>query len=139
MAERSKATSQLTGRTVLIVDDDRDIRDSVDAAFKAVGAETITCGDGNSAVRLSLDHKPDLVILDMMLPGRSGFLVLEKIKGFDDSPIVIMITANEGHRHKDFAEGLGADLYLEKPVSLEFMITESARLLDAFGSPADKN
>lgn len=110
---------------VLIVDDDRDVLDSMDAAFRAEGAETIKCSDGNDAVRHCLsDDPPDLVILDMMLPKRSGFLVLEKIKGHEESPLVIMVTANEGKRHQAYAESLGVDRYMLKPVPLQ-------RLLDA--------
>lgn len=120
---------QLADRFVLIVDDESDIRESVETVFKAEGARTITCSDGNKAVRMCLDEKPDLVILDMMLPGRSGFLVLEKIKGYEDSPVVIMITANEGKRHRSFATGLGADLYLQKPFSMDVLIERSVELL----------
>jgi len=120
---------QLADRFVLIVDDESDIRESVEAVFKAEGARTQSCSDGNKAVRMCLEDKPDLVILDMMLPGRSGFLVLEKIKGYEDSPVVIMITANEGKRHRSFATGLGADLYLQKPFSMDVLIEKSAALL----------
>jgi len=119
----------LFDRTVLIVDDDADIRASVEAVFRANGARTMSCDNGNAAVRISLEHKPELVILDMMLPGQSGFLVLEKIKGFEDSPLVIMITANEGKRHRDFATGLGADRYLQKPVSLDVLLETAESLL----------
>jgi len=129
-ARQDESKGVLDGRRVLIVDDDADIRSSAEAAFKAEGAETLTCSDGNSAVQICNDKKPALVILDMMLPGRSGFLVLERIKGYEDSPLVIMITANEGRRHKDFAEGLGADLYLQKPVGLEQMLEAAVRLLE---------
>jgi len=131
MSQESGKTKQglLDGRKILIVDDDPDVRSSVEAAFKAEGADTLTCGDGNAAVKMCTDKKPDLVVLDMMLPGRSGFLVLERIKGYEDSPLVIMITANEGKRHKDFAQGLGADLYLQKPVGLEQLLEASAELI----------
>ncbi|MCC6908921.1 MAG: response regulator [Phycisphaerales bacterium] len=120
---------QLADRSVLIVDDESDIRESVETVFKAEGARTRTVSDGNSAVRICLDEKPDLVVLDMMLPGRSGFLVLEKIKGYEDSPVVIMITANEGKRHRSFATGLGADLYLQKPFSMDVLVEKSVELL----------
>lgn len=124
-----KPSDALTERRVLIVDDDPEVRASIEAVFKAEGADTTSTGDGNSAVKLTLDTKPDLVVLDMMLPGRSGFLVLEKIKGYEDSPAVIMITANEGRRHRDYAQGLGADKYLQKPVSLEQLIDAARSLL----------
>lgn len=107
---------------VLIVDDDRDVLESIDAAFQAEGALTQVALDGNEAVRICREEPPDLVILDMMLPRRSGFLVLEKIKGFSDSPAVIMVTANEGRRHEAYAMSLGADRYMLKPVPLERLL-----------------
>jgi DNA-binding response OmpR family regulator len=75
------------------------------------------------------EEDPDVVLLDMMLPGRSGFLVLEKIKGYEDAPIVIMLTANEGRRHQMYAESLGVDGYLVKPVPLDRLITTCLDLL----------
>lgn len=122
--------SRLEGARVLIVDDDRDVLESINVAFRAEGAETSLAGDGNEAVRKTLDEAPDLVILDAMLPGRSGFLALEKIKGREDSPIVIMVTANEGKRHKAYAESLGADRYLYKPVPLDSLLRAAAELLE---------
>lgn len=116
---------------VLIVDDDEDVLESMDAAFQAEGALTQVAKDGNEAVRICQEETPDLVILDMMLPKRSGFLALEKIKGFDDSPIVIMVTANEGKRHQAYAESLGVDRYLLKPVPLSKLIDTAVELLDA--------
>jgi DNA-binding response OmpR family regulator len=116
---------------VLIVDDDRDILESIEAAFQTEGALTQTCMDGNEAVKICQEDPPDMVILDMMLPKRSGFLVLEKIKGKDESPIVIMVTANEGKRHQAYAESIGADKYLLKPVPLERLLDEAVRLWEA--------
>lgn len=120
----------LDGVRVLIVDDDRDVLDSFNAAFIAEGAETQAVEDGNAAVAVCLQDPPDLVVLDMMLPKRSGFLVLEKIKGHEDSPLVIMVTANEGRRHQAYAESLGVDKYLLKPVPLSRLIDVAVELLD---------
>lgn len=114
---------------ILIVDDDPDVLASIDAAFQSEGAATLTCSDGNEAVRLCNEKNPDLVVLDMMLPRRSGFLVLERIKGRDDSPFVIMVTANEGKRHQAYAESVGADRYLIKPVPLERLLATARELL----------
>jgi DNA-binding response OmpR family regulator len=116
---------------VLIVDDDRDVLESFNVAFESEGAETICVADGNDAVRMCIDDPPDLVILDMMLPQRSGFGVLEKIKGHEDSPLVIMVTANEGKRHQAYAESLGCDKYLLKPLPLATLLNEAAALLEA--------
>ena len=114
---------------VLIVDDDRDVLESIDAAFQAEGALTQLAMDGNQAVEICLEDPPDLVVLDMMLPKRSGFLALEKIKGHVDSPVVIMVTANEGKRHQAYAESLGVDKYMLKPVPLERLLVVAAELL----------
>lgn len=116
---------------VLIVDDEKDILDSIDAAFQSEGALTLTAMDGDEAVRICNDDPPDLVILDMMLPKRSGFLALEKIKGKENSPIVIMVTANEGKRHQAYGESLGVDAYMLKPVPLGLLLNKAADLLDA--------
>lgn len=119
---------RLDGIKVLIVDDDSEIRAALDQAMQAEGALTQTCGDGNTAVRICESDPPDLVVLDMMLPKRSGFLVLEKIKRFDNAPKVVMVTANEGRRHQQYAEALGVDGYILKPVRLEKLISLAQRL-----------
>ncbi len=115
---------------VLIVDDERDVLESVDAAFQSEGALTLTAMDGDAAVEICLDDPPDLVVLDMMLPKRSGFLALEKIKGREDSPLVIMITANEGRRHQAYADSLGVDAYLLKPVPLGRLLDTAVELIE---------
>ena len=122
-------TDQLDGTRVLIVDDDPDIRESVDVAFQSAGALTLTADNGDDAVAICAEDPPDLVVLDMMLPGRSGFLALEKIKGHEDSPIVIMVTANEGKRHSEYAEAIGVDAYLIKPVPLSRLLETATELL----------
>jgi DNA-binding response OmpR family regulator len=116
---------------VLIVDDDRDIADAFEAALQSEGALTQVCSNGNDAVRVCHEDPPDVVLLDMMLPGRSGFLVLEKIKGYDNSPAVIMVTANEGRRHQAYAESLGVDSYMIKPVPLEKLIERIEKIMEA--------
>lgn len=135
-------TDQSAGRLedvrVLIVDDDQDVLESMQAAFQAEGALTLAVGDGNSAVdACNDDPPPDLVILDMMLPGRSGFLALERIKGHEDSPAVIMVTANEGKRHQAYAESLGVDGYMLKPVPLTRLLEEAVAVMKARN--ADEN
>ncbi|HYE62752.1 MAG TPA: response regulator [Phycisphaerales bacterium] len=131
MMTKDQETGRLTDVKVLIVDDDRDILESIDAAFQAEGALTQCVMDGNEAVRVCREEPPDIVILDMMLPKRSGFLALEKIKGCEDSPIVIMVTANEGKRHQAYAESLGVDRYLQKPVPLGKLLDTAVELLKA--------
>ena len=120
---------RLDGYTILIVDDDPDILESFDLATRAEGAETVLAEDGTEAVSVALSSEPDAVILDMMLPKRSGFLVLEEILSMDPSPIVVMVTANEGKRHMAYAKTLGVAAYLIKPVGLDKLITTVSCLL----------
>ena len=125
-------TQTLDGKRVLLVDDDGDILTSMQAAFEPTGAVVETANNGNKAVELAEKSQPDLVILDMMLPGRSGFLVLEKIKAKkpkNSKPYVIMITGNQGARHKMYAESLGVSEYFTKPVKMDKLISTAERLV----------
>ncbi len=122
----------LDGKRVLLVDDDNDILTSIEAAFETTGATVETASNGNRAVEIAEQSHPDLVILDMMLPGRSGFLVLERLKAKkprNSLPHVIMITGNQGARHKMFAESLGVSEYFNKPVKLDKLVATAERLL----------
>lgn len=129
-------TGRLSGIKVLVVDDDPDILEAVDEALRSEGADTRLVNNGNDAVAAVGEEPFRLVVLDMMLPGRSGFLVLEKIKGREDSPPVIMLTANEGKRHQAYAENLGVDTYLLKPVPLERLVEVAERLTGGGGERA---
>src|SRR5262249_47824370 len=72
---------------------------------------------------------PDLVILDMMMPRMGGFPVLEHFRDKTDAPPIIMITANEGSRHKAYAEFLGVVDYIRKPFAMEELLESVARAL----------
>jgi len=125
------------GKDILIVDDDRDIVAAITAAIEDFGAEIRTTGNGNTAVDMLEEKTPDLLILDQMLPGRSGFLVMEKIRPArkeTGKPPVIMITANPGTRHKIYAQTLGVDEYINKPFRMEKLVKAAERILS--GEPA---
>ncbi len=124
------ARKRLEGKRILIVDDDPDILSSIDLAVRGEGAETETVADGNAAVAAYMAHGHDALVLDMMLPKRSGFLVLEKLKQLDEPPIIVMVTANQGRRHNAYAQSLGVDAYLNKPVPLHRLVETLATLLD---------
>ena len=123
-------TSRLQGKKVLIVDDDRDILSSIELAMRAEGATTYTVTDGDAALDAYNDGDPDAIVLDMMLPKRSGFLVLEKLKSQADAPIIVMVTANQGKRHMAYAESLGVDAYMVKPVPLMRLVDKVVQLLE---------
>ncbi|MDP6541951.1 MAG: response regulator [Phycisphaerales bacterium] len=125
---------RLEGHTILIVDDDPDILESMDLAMRVEGASTLTAIDGTEAVSKCTNGTPDAVILDMMLPKRSGFLVLEEILALPSPPIVVMVTANEGKRHMAYAKALGVQAYLIKPVGLDRLIDTVSCLLETRNS-----
>jgi len=124
-------TEAYSGKRILIVDDDPDIVEAIKIAFADTGAEIETAADGNLAIDLAASREPDLVVLDAMLPKRSGFLVLEKIKAGKRGakPYVIMITGNPGQRHKVWAESLGVDEYLNKPFRMDRLMNMAEKLL----------
>ena len=120
------------GKTILIVDDDTDILTAIETTLKETGAAILTATDGNTAVTTALDKQPDLLILDAMLPQRSGFLVLEKLKAKKprgSKPFVIMITGNPGKRQQNWAESLGADDYINKPFRMDRLVESVEKLL----------
>ena len=119
-------------KKILIVDDDPDIVNAIKALLDGKGAKLDTAGDGNAAVTKAESFAPDLIILDAMLPKRSGFLVLEKLKTTKkkgEPPLVIMITGNEGKRHQMWAQSLGVDDYINKPFRMERLLDSVEKLL----------
>src|ERR1700685_4812507 len=139
MAQTAETKHALDGKHVLLVDDDNDILTSMQAAFEPTGATVEVASNGNKAVELAEKGQPDLVVLDMMLPGRSGFLWLKKIKSKkpkNAKPFVIMITGNQGARHKMYAESLGVSEYFNKPVKLDKLIAAAERLGTPPAAPA---
>ena len=123
----------LEGKSVLLVDDDRDMLEALETVLDNTGATVRTAADGNAAVEVAGEFDPDLVVLDAMLPKRSGFLVLEKLKGPAKKrgarPFVIMITGNAGKRHQVWAETLGVDGYFNKPFRMERLVESMENLL----------
>src|SRR3989440_10992671 len=86
------------------------------------GHKVVQARDGQQGKQAVYQHRPDLVILDMMMPRMGGYPVLEHFKGKVDVPPIIMITANEGSRHKAYAEFLGVVDYIRKPFAMERLL-----------------
>lgn len=127
---KTAESSSKPRKRILLVDDDREIVESMRIALEAEGHEVLVARDGNQGLALSERESPDLVILDMMMPKRSGFLVLEKLRRTMPVPIkIIMVTANEGDRHKAYAETLGVDDYIRKPFAMDRLLDSVNRLL----------
>jgi DNA-binding response OmpR family regulator len=118
------------GKRVLLVDDDNEIVESMRTVLESRGYEILVARDGNQGLLMAERESPDLVVLDMMMPKRSGFLVLETLRRSRPVPIkVIMITANEGSRHKAYAEMLGVDDYIRKPFAMDRLLASIDKLL----------
>ena len=117
-------------RHILIVDDDPEISESIRYALTADGYEVSVARDGNQGVAVLETKYPDLVILDMMMPKRSGFLVLERMRQNEMPPVpVIMITANDGQRHRQYAETMGISDYILKPFTMDRLLGSVENLL----------
>lgn len=131
VAEAAPAAPQPAAKKrILLVDDDAEIIDALRFALESKGYEILVARDGNQGLAMAEREDPDLVILDMMMPKRSGFLVLEKLRRTHAVPVrVIMITANEGSRHKAYAEMLGVDDYIRKPFAIDRLVDSVQRLL----------
>ena len=124
--------------SVLLIEDDRDISTTVQAALRAAGFDVRAAPNGVEGKKLLADRRPDVVVTDMMMPKMGGFPVLEHLKEMDDPPRVIMITANEGGRHKAYAEMLGVSDYLRKPFAMEALVDAVNRVLSE-PTPSDES
>lgn len=115
---------------VLVVDDDPEILESIRYSVQEHGYRVSVAGDGNEAIAIVETEFPDLIVLDMMMPKRSGFLVMERLCQTIEDPIpVIMITANEGNRHREYAKMLGVSDYIAKPFVMERLLESIDRIL----------
>ena len=106
---------------ILVVDDEHLIRWSLEQNLRKQGYDILTAGTGEDALKIVREDQPELVLLDIQLPGISGLEVLEKIKEFDDEIIVIMVTAQGGLETAVNAMRMGAYDYINKPFNLDEM------------------
>src|SRR5205085_11279759 len=118
-------------KTILVVDDDMELSDGLRALLERQGFRVIQARDGQQGKQMVYQHQPDLVILDMMMPRMGGYPVLEHFRDKPDAPPIIMITANEGSRHKAYAEFLGVVNYIRKPFAMEELLENVEQILNA--------
>lgn len=127
-----------TAKTILIIDDDREIASMLHGVLQNNGYRVHLAPNGAEGQRQISALNPDLVITDMMMPRLGGFPVLEFLKTLDNPPPVIMITANEGGRHKAYAEMLGVADYLRKPFPMEVLLESVRRIFSSKQSAAEE-
>src|SRR6476659_627889 len=118
-----------TAKTILVVDDDPMLRAGLQTMLQQRGYQTLEAEDGLDAREVIDGQRPDLVILDMMMPRWGGFAVLEHFRSKPDAPPFIMITGHEGEKHKAYARQVGAIDYFRKPFSFDSLI---GRIDDVF-------
>jgi len=115
---------------ILLVDDDAEVVGSIRLALESAGYDVLVGADGDQGLALAEKEKPDLIILDMMMPKRSGLLMLETLRLSKRQPLrIMMITANEGTRHQEYAKTLGVDAYLHKPFAIDVLLETVQKLM----------
>ena len=125
---------------ILLIEDDREIQSTISGVLQAAGYDVRIAPNGIEGQKRVEEDRPDLIITDMMMPRMGGFPVLEFLKTLPDAPPVIMITANEGGRHKAYAEMLGVADYLRKPFAMDVMLESVSKALASAAAkrpPAD--
>ncbi len=119
---------------ILMVDDDPMILRFVSANLQARGYEVTTAEDGESALRMVKDSSPDLVILDILMPGIDGFEVCRRLREWSQIPILVLTAIGETNARWQLMQ-LGASDYMSKPFDIADLLKRVRRLLEA--SPAN--
>jgi two-component system OmpR family response regulator len=115
--------------TVLVVDDEEYIRDLVSSAMRIAGFDVRSAVDGHSALSAVTAHQPDLVILDVGLPGLDGFEVCRRLRDDGVGTPVIFLTARDANEDKMSGFTKGGDDYVTKPFSLEELVARVRAVL----------
>ena len=110
------------GKTVLIVEDEQNIVDILSFNLSREGYDTLEAYDGPTGLQLALEQNPDLILVDLMLPGMNGFDVCAKIRQSGNAIPIIMLTAREEEEDKVLGLELGADDYITKPFSMRELL-----------------
>ena len=106
------------GKSILIVEDEQNIVDILSFNLSREGYDTLEAYDGPTGLQLALEQDPDLILLDLMLPGMDGFEVCRQVRESGSSTPIIMLTAREEEKDKILGLDLGADDYITKPFSV---------------------
>lgn len=122
-------------KKVLIIEDDKNISLALGIRLKAMGYHVEAAADAVSAVSQARKHEPDVILLDIGLPGGDGFLVAERLKQLNQTAVtpIVFITASKQSGLKERAMELGAARFLEKP----FDATELADAIETALTPGD--
>jgi len=108
-------------QTILTVDDDPGIRDLITFFFKEKGFEVLSASNGEEAIQAVKDHHPDMILLDVNMPGMDGLLTLKKIREIDADVGIVMATGVQDEKIAQKAAQLGAYHYVRKPFDLKYL------------------
>ena len=127
--------SQVVSASILVVDDEPNIVLSLEFLLKQAGFRVRTVANGEAALVAITQEPPDLVLLDVMIPGRDGYAVCQEIRS---NPAwrgmrIIMLTAKGGDIQREKGLSLGADDYVTKPFSTRELVERVRRMLDPRG------
>jgi two-component system, OmpR family, response regulator len=123
---------------LLVVDDEPNILELLSASLRFAGFDVATASNGNDALRVAETYQPDLVVLDVMMPGLDGFEVVRRLRKDDERVPVLFLTAKDATEDKVAGLTLGGDDYITKPFSLEEVIARIRavlRRLSVVGTP----
>jgi DNA-binding response OmpR family regulator len=125
----------MANKKILIVDDDLDVRQAMHVRLKANGYDTFFATDAMSSVSEAKKHSPDLIILDLGLPGGDGYTVIERLKRQPALAVIpiVVVSARDVHANRERAINAGANVYLQKPVDNAELL---AIIRQALGEPA---
>ena len=125
------------GKSILIVEDEQNIVDILSFNLSREGYDTLEAYDGPTGLQLALEQDPDLILLDLMLPGMDGFEVCRQVRESGSSTPIIMLTAREEETDKVLGLELGADDYITKPFAMrELMARVKANIRRVDMAPA---
>lgn len=124
-----KKQSDETGETILIVEDDKALREGLAMNFKMRGYKVLTAEDGEEGMTKAFDGNPDLIVLDIMLPGWSGLDILTELRQRENPVPVLILSARDTTADKIEGLELGADDYLTKPFELKELMARVEAML----------
>jgi len=117
------------GETILVVEDDRSLREGLAMNFRLRGYRVLTAADGDEGLRAAFDERPDLIVLDLMLPGADGLEILSELRGREVGVPVLILSARDRLQDKVRGLEIGADDYLTKPFQLPELVARVEVLL----------